>query len=363
MAKSCIFCGKPPSLKTKEHVIPRWLLSLTGDPNRIANFGPKFDEPGEVRQFAYDSFHFPACKRCNDYGAQLEGRAAPLISALLDDSSLNGHQLSTLLDWLDKVRVGLWLAHSMLGKNIAKVRPQFYIQDRIRLMDRALIVYRGSPTLPPLAFAGTFGPTFQYSPVAFYLRIKHVTLVNVSFNSLCAPTLGFPNCVSGEYIALGGAIEYRITAGTGLFAAPFCSFLPPIPEGGEVFLQPIFKQLLAGNPPEAIITDHVRRFSAGMPRGAGLVFRVSPDHNLIPIPSEQGLKVVPSKPSNNRTVLWNAFEFVLDTQRSAFAAAASVGRLAPAEQEFFNAHIPLIDKFNRFMKERAEEELRTLKYI
>jgi hypothetical protein len=35
MAEVCVFCGERPQSKTKEHVIPKWLIEMTGgDGNR-----------------------------------------------------------------------------------------------------------------------------------------------------------------------------------------------------------------------------------------------------------------------------------------------------------------------------------------
>ena len=39
MEKRCIFCGKVPETKTKEHVIPQWLINMTGDPKRNLHLG------------------------------------------------------------------------------------------------------------------------------------------------------------------------------------------------------------------------------------------------------------------------------------------------------------------------------------
>jgi hypothetical protein len=43
--KRCIFCGNPPSAKNKEHVVPKWLIELTGDPKREWYLGLYFGEP------------------------------------------------------------------------------------------------------------------------------------------------------------------------------------------------------------------------------------------------------------------------------------------------------------------------------
>ena len=39
MNKICVFCGLQPHSKNKEHIIPQWLIKMTGEPNRQANFG------------------------------------------------------------------------------------------------------------------------------------------------------------------------------------------------------------------------------------------------------------------------------------------------------------------------------------
>jgi hypothetical protein len=36
MDKFCVFCGESPENKNKEHVIPQWLIRMTGYSKRIA---------------------------------------------------------------------------------------------------------------------------------------------------------------------------------------------------------------------------------------------------------------------------------------------------------------------------------------
>jgi hypothetical protein len=38
----CVFCGKTPNTKTREHVVPHWLLETTGDPNRVIPLGQNY---------------------------------------------------------------------------------------------------------------------------------------------------------------------------------------------------------------------------------------------------------------------------------------------------------------------------------
>ena len=71
--KFCIFCGEKPESKNKEHVIPKWLIELTGDPKREAFFGiDAVSEKKGPRVFSFDSFTFPACEQCNTDFAALE---------------------------------------------------------------------------------------------------------------------------------------------------------------------------------------------------------------------------------------------------------------------------------------------------
>jgi hypothetical protein len=79
--KTCIFCGKKPDKKTKEHVIPRWLIEITGDPNRTTLIGKYKDT---LRKFPWQNFTFPACNKCNQEFAELEGKAKIVVINLLD---------------------------------------------------------------------------------------------------------------------------------------------------------------------------------------------------------------------------------------------------------------------------------------
>jgi hypothetical protein len=104
--KLCVFCGSAPESKTREHVIPQWLIKLTGDPKRKANFHIDWKKnPPGIRQFAFDQFTFPACDTCNSNFAKLEGAAHEIVTALLAGGELAETDFHLLLDWLDKVRV------------------------------------------------------------------------------------------------------------------------------------------------------------------------------------------------------------------------------------------------------------------
>src|SRR5437764_13151885 len=100
MDRFCVFCGKLPQDKNKEHVLPNWLIALTGDPNRVATFGVDFHrEPFGLRKFSFDSLAFPACSACNTRFGKLEDAIKPIFTRLLSTEPLASHDLILLLDW------------------------------------------------------------------------------------------------------------------------------------------------------------------------------------------------------------------------------------------------------------------------
>ena len=123
MEKFCVFCGQAPEEKNREHVIPRWLIEMTGDPKRIARFGIAFDKPFRLREFSFDALVFPACTSCNTRFGVLEERIKPLIPKLLSYEPISQNELIALLDWLDKIRIGLWQrrdVHKILSVKVRK---------------------------------------------------------------------------------------------------------------------------------------------------------------------------------------------------------------------------------------------------
>src|ERR1700746_3874378 len=78
----CVFCGRVPEGKTKEHIIPQWLIRLTGDENRII---PLVVDKRDLRPISQSaaSFVFPACDACNAAYSALETRVSQKLLMLL----------------------------------------------------------------------------------------------------------------------------------------------------------------------------------------------------------------------------------------------------------------------------------------
>ena len=222
----CIFCGESLHDKNNEHIIPQWLIELTGDPNRKIVLGPftsqRLLEPGAdlFRSFSFNSFQFPSCTQCNTEFSALEGLAQSRISKLVRAEPLSADDFRVILDWFDKVRIGLWLGyHYFLDHNFWGISPKFHIRDRIGVADRALSISRSTNYEPGVRFAGVNTPAFAHVPSCFTLTINEWFIINVSYQFIVSKAAGLPYPQS---IELGGNEELLIDLheGSGELSVP-----------------------------------------------------------------------------------------------------------------------------------------------
>lgn len=189
LPRICIFCGSPPEDRSREHPLPQWLLALTGEPSRVVNHGVNW-ETGKPIRYAFDSFVFPACAVCNGAWSETENSAKGVVQALCRKEGLSPQDYILLLDWLDKVRVGLWLGHRYLQQN--PMPPNFAINSRVGTKDRMLAIYPVGDHQRGLNVYGAETPLFQYKPSVFGLRINNILLLNASWDFMCAARCAFP---------------------------------------------------------------------------------------------------------------------------------------------------------------------------
>jgi hypothetical protein len=185
----CIFCGQAPENKNKEHPLPQWLLAMTGDPNRVVRHGVRWSD-GKPFEFSFDSLAFPACERCNDRFSAFEGHAKTVMESLCRKEAISPDNYVFLLDWLDKVRIGLWLGYRYLQQN--PHAPNFTINSRLAAKDRMVAVY---PLGDHQRGLNTWGPEsrlFQVKPSVFSLRVNNILLLNASWDYMCAGRCGYP---------------------------------------------------------------------------------------------------------------------------------------------------------------------------
>lgn len=190
---NCVFCGKPvgKAERSREHVIPMWMLRATGDPNRVIKIESDPITGADVVRPA-STFHFPACKPCNEkYGKTLEARAKNAIESLMAGKSLAVAHCYWLLDWLDKVRVGLWLGYNMLHKE--EFAPKFRIDQRIGIKDRVAIVsVDPDDRTKGFALGGMDNQVFRTSQAGMYLKINNLRILSLSFDGFVSRYAGMP---------------------------------------------------------------------------------------------------------------------------------------------------------------------------
>jgi len=197
LPKFCIFCGSKPESKTKEHIIPQWLIKLTGDPNRKVNLGVdtahlRKKNEFKFREYSFSSFSFPACEKCNAEFSDLESEAKTVIEKILVNDYLSSFEINILLNWFDKVRIGLWLGALLLDREIAPVDPNFFIKKRMAEKDRCLFVYEINDNWQGVQFVGFDTPAFLFTPSCFSLCINNFYFFNISTDFLFAKNIGFP---------------------------------------------------------------------------------------------------------------------------------------------------------------------------
>jgi len=357
MENFCVFCGERPRGKTKEHVIPKWLIDLTGDPNRKAFLGFDLipDKP-KMRIYAFNSFSFPACHHCNNEFSDLESRSQNVIISILENKKINDLDINSLLDWLDKVRVGLWLGFLILSKNLPGITPKFHIKTRICAADRLLFIYRLSSKHSGINFIGTESPSFLHIPSSFALRINNYCFFNVSHFNLCDRRLGFPYAREAHYKNLDLMIEADIVKGLERCFYPVVR-KHSLPNSSR-FFQPIFSQLKNHKDFEDLYdTDYVRNNSIDWKKGIGRVFREL-DGKTVIFPRGKTHEWFPPDSYSMADLLPKINEQVYDFEIYVATKLASLDKLSKEERKFAQKNINFYRVVNslviNFIKEQSK---------
>jgi len=275
MERVCVFCGERPESKTSEHVLPQWLIELTGNPKRTAKFGYKHLENGRFveRKFSFSNFKFPACELCNQNFAKLEEGVKVIVKKMMSEDFLSESELNTLLDWFDKVRIGLWLGFLYLDRNPLGISPHFHVQNRIRQHDRMLAIFRAGGNRKGLTYAGCDTPAFALTPSCFSLRINSLCFLNMSYNNLLARRMGFP-FPSETYFMEDGRLFCKFKEGRNRIMRPILR--KPIRIQGTELYQPIFSGIISAegyeNLGELYDTKYVRDNCISWEKGIGKIF-------------------------------------------------------------------------------------------
>lgn len=269
-------------------------MKLTGDPKRTISVGFKknFEKGFENRFFALDQLTFPACEACNTKYADLESSVKGIVEKLLAGSGLTGFEISKLLDWLDKVRVGLWLGFNQLDKNYANVDPNFHIDTRIGQFDRLLFVEKTDSERSRLNFGGVDTFSFALTPSAFLLIINNLYLTNVSYMFFLSRRLGFPYPSSISMVPQSAHVKCDFAPGLGRIMKPVVR--RPISEKGICFYQPMYAGGLFREEPNDVYEndEFVRAHSIDHAAGVGSIF-VEDGVRFIELKAQDKIKVQP----------------------------------------------------------------------
>ncbi|MDC4919798.1 hypothetical protein OHV93_17880 [Acinetobacter baumannii] len=232
MTKFCVFCGEKPTEKTKEHIIPKWLIEYTGDLKRIIQVGE--------RNFSFDQLTFPACNVCNNEFAELENKTKAVLLKIFNDENINNLEISLLLDWFDKVRIGLWLLSLRMVNHfpevVGEIEPKFYIKNRMRKLDRILNIQKNNSTRKGINFIGTVSPHFLTTPSCFGLVINNYFFTSISYAFLFNQNLGYPvikNITFDKHFNFTGTLTKK----TNTFKTPLVN--SEMIQEGVTFFQPI----------------------------------------------------------------------------------------------------------------------------
>lgn len=264
-------------------MIPTWLIELTGDPKRRVRIGLDLTStpPLKKREFAFDSFTFPACEECNSSFSDLESRAKRIVTRMLERRPLTFADLTIFMDWLDKVRVGLWLGGIMLNKNCHGVRPSFHIQRRIGSADRFVAIYETDDDKSEgLSWGGTDSPAFHFMPSCFSLTVNRFCFVSVSSDFLFAQRIGFPYPKARYYDETG---KHRVSLAPGTEAVSWPLFDYDFGAACRQVWQPAvpWRQITptgAGSDPLGLYdSDYIRDMCLDYEAGVGKIFTWTPN--------------------------------------------------------------------------------------
>ncbi|MBZ7921465.1 hypothetical protein LAC81_06645 [Ensifer adhaerens] len=273
--RQCVFCGQPPANKNREHIVPKWLLELTGDPSRVVTMAID-PQSGKPIRFSWSALVMPACEACNLEYSALEAAVKPIVLALLDRQPITSSEAFVLLDWLDKVRICLWLHQIIMQGTTETIDPHLHVGNRIGTKDRLLYLYTLDGKEKGLNAFGIESLIFQHQPSCFALRVNDIILFNASSDYAFSRSCGFwhpervERYIDGEFAGQVAFIGYAMTR---KIAHPILDY--PLAKAALRIVQPIAQRGTGGEflgPLRQNESYHLSHMS-DRTRGAGVIFQ------------------------------------------------------------------------------------------
>ena len=324
MAQKCVFCGGVPQNKNKEHVIPQWLSKYLDSYKKPCVLTYVTD-----KQIPYCGLTFPACEKCNTNDAKLEGEAKKIIEKMMAGTSVTGLEINILLDWFDKIRTGLWLGELMLSKSQDDVVPNYYINDRIALKDRMLIIERIDGIGNGLELTGANTTVFKYAPCVFQILFNDIVITSASTSGLVSNKLGFP------YIGKTQEANYSQQCAE-LFAGRNKTTHPVVMNidatNKTIVYQPIFKEIFV---PKNHDVPYVHQHSYDYDAGLGGIFVQRNNNQIRYLGKEDKVNLIPKAQSKDK--LNSSKKRVFELQNHIVVNMFDAKTLSLEHQRYMNA--------------------------
>lgn len=269
-----------------EHVIPQWLINMTGDKKRLCHLNTISE-----RDIPFIHFKFPACEACNSEFSNLEGLVKDTVVKILNNQSVSANELSLLLDWFDKVRIGLWLGILYLKKQIDEIEPHMHIKTRMGLKDRMLIIERQNHQEQGISFIGPAQRSFLMNPCAFQLVINNYIFTNASEYNLLSRRLGMPYCNKVKFYDEDMVTLDEYQRATGRIVNPVIKGFSAAPDKTYVFQSCAPAQ--TGLFPELYNEKYVIEHSLDATNGMGGIFYQKNTPNALYLPAGSSVNLTP----------------------------------------------------------------------
>ena len=274
MRKICVFCGQRPYQKSREHVLPNWLIEITGSPKRFGFFGlSRNGKSLKEMHLKFDQFTFPACEICNREFGKIEALTKPIILDLLEERPLDNKDINLILTWLDKIRIGIWLG-SLYYNNIFDIDPNFYINQGVFSRDRMILIFKNRLNRKGLNIMGNHY-VFQMLPICFSLIINNFAIINLAKILLLAK--GFGLAIPKEELILptkGSHIKF--TKGSQKINYPLVDITFDNNNCTE-FYQPVLDKTFLVSILSKLNTEHIKKVFINKKSGIGKIFYLKRD--------------------------------------------------------------------------------------
>lgn len=359
MPKFCVFCGNKPVGKNKEHVIPEWLIEMTGELSRTATFGlnKNFENGFKNREWAFGQFTFPACGGCNAKYSTLESYVKAILLKILDGIEIRSEELSLFLNWLDKVRVGLWLGMKQLDahdNNSVMIEPNFHIDNRIGQYDRMLIVEKSDGQKLKLNFGGVDTSSFAITPSAFTLIVNNFYFTNISSMFFLSRRLGYPFPEKTFFSPNSNRFEAEFYEGRERIMRPVIRRV--FYERGTKIYQPMFAGRLIEGDLSFYKSNYVRRHSLDHRKGIGNLF-VDREGYLAEYEHEALININPGYVHDDRKLHIQSVINILKWQNWLSELQPSLERLPREERQKVREDIKEDIRFNNLLIKHHERLL------